>query len=500
MPLQVFIVPRTLLLIMILAFILFHTLTAAEQDPRAEEQLPSFWMRQAQDQLSERLARTKDAITDSRRAKNVVMFLGDGLSLTTLTAARILKGQRRGGRGEEAQLAVERFPFAGLSKTYCIDEQTPDSACTATAYLGGVKTHSGTVGQSASGERVESVLQWAQRAGKATGVVTTTRLTDASPAGAYAHVRRRGEELEIARQLVEEEPGRKLHVILGGGLGKFADERRDGKDLLAQWHENNPNGCFARSLKELRNCTGDDTGSLLGVFSDNHMAYHLAASKEQPRLCEMAAAAIEKLEQKSQEDGNGSGYFVFIEGGRIDHGHHETRVGYALDEMLEFDAAVEAVVRMTDPRETLLVVTADHSHTLSMAGYAKRGTPILGMDAQQRDLNGVPYSTLNYAIGKWQSLDKEGRRESPSKTLSPTSYTPSYIHGRKGVHSGEDVAVFAMGPQSHLFGGVMEQNLLPHLMGYAACLGSGVTICNQDKDQDKDKDLETETEADPDSS
>ncbi|XP_016986816.1 alkaline phosphatase, tissue-nonspecific isozyme [Drosophila rhopaloa] len=465
--------------------ILVQSLIFAEQVQPAEEQLASFWLRQAQDQLHERLARTKDSIADGRRAKNMVMFLGDGLSITTMTAARILKGQRRGGRGEEAQLAVERFPFAGLSKTYCIDEQTPDSACTATAYLGGVKTRSGTVGQSAGGEQVDSVLQWAQRAGKATGVVTTTRLTDASPAGAYAHVPRRGEELEIARQLVEDEPGCNLHVILGGGLGKFADERRDGKDLLSQWRQSNPSGCFSRSLKELRNCSGA-TGALLGLFSDNHMSYHLAASKEQPRLCEMAATAIEKLEQKSQEEGNG--YFVFIEGGRIDHGHHETRVGYALDETLEFDAAVEAVAKMTDPRETLLVVTADHSHTLSMAGYARRGTPILGMDEQQRDLNGVPYSTLNYAIGKWQSLDKDGRRESPSKTLSPTSYTPSYIHGRKGVHSGEDVAVFAMGPQAHLFGGVMEQNLLPHLMGYAACLGSGVTLCNHDQDAAADAD------------
>eukprot|EP00099_Drosophila_melanogaster_P017134 NP_573047.1 uncharacterized protein Dmel_CG8105 [Drosophila melanogaster] len=461
--------------------ILALSVPMVEQVQPADELLSSHWLRQAQSQLRERLARTKDSIADVRQAKNVVMLLGDGLSITTLTAARILKGQRRGGRGEDAQLAVEQFPFSGLSKTYCIDEQTPDSACTATAYFGGVKTHSGTVGQSGSGERVDSVLQWAQRAGKATGVVTTTRLTDASPAGAYAHVSRRGEELEIARQLVEEEPGRNLNVILGGGLGKFADERRDGKDLLAQWRESNPNGCFSRSLKELRNCT-DATGTLLGIFSDSHMSYHLAASKELPRLCDMAAAAIEKLERKSQEDGNG--YFVFIEGGRIDHGHHETRVGYALDEMVEFDAAVETVIQMTDPRDTLVVVTADHSHTLSMSGYAKRGTPILGMDAQQRDVNGVPYSTLNYAIGKWQSLDKDGRRESPSKTLSPTSYTPSYIHGRKGVHSGEDVVVFAMGPQSHLFGGVMEQNLLPHIMGYAACLGNGLTLCNQDKDAD----------------
>ncbi|XP_020812212.1 alkaline phosphatase, tissue-nonspecific isozyme [Drosophila serrata] len=443
-----------------------------------DEQLASYWIRQAQEQLQQRLARLRDSSPDKRRAKNVVMLLADGLSITTLTAARILKGQRGGGTGEESLLAVERFPYAGLSKTYCIDAQIPDSACTSTAYLGGVKTRVGCLGQSASGEPVDSLMQLAQRAGKVTGVVTTTRLTDASPAGGYAHVSRRGEELEIARQLMEEEPGRNFKVLLGGGLGKFADERRDGKDLLLQWRQTNPQGCYCRSLTELKNCSGN--GSLLGIFGDSHMPYHLAATKEQPRLSDLTAAALEKLEQQSRV--NGRGYVVFIEGGRIDHGHHETRVGYALDETLEFDEAVETALRMTDPQETLLVVTSDHSHTLTMAGAANRGTSILGMDEQlQRDLDGVPYSTLNYAVGKWQSSDNAGRRMSPKKKLSPTSFTPSFIKGRKGVHAGEDVVVFAMGPQAHLFGGIMEQNLLPHLMSYAACLGKGLTLCNQDQ-------------------
>ncbi|XP_033249501.1 alkaline phosphatase, tissue-nonspecific isozyme [Drosophila miranda] len=433
-----------------------------------EELTASYWLKQARDQVAARLDRTQDTVTDGRRAKNIIMMLGDGLSITTLTAARILKGQRLGRSGEETKLAVEEFPYSGLCKTYCTNEQAPDSACTATAYLGGVKTSSGTVGQSAAGEKVDSLSMWAHRSGKATGLVTTTRVTDASPAAAYAHVARRSDELEIARQLVDEEPGRHFKVILGGGFGKFGLDRRDGRDLVQSWQSAHPESCLARSLSELRGCVSSN-GSMLGLFSDSHMAYHQAAHKEQPRLSEMTAVAIERLSEHPD------GYFVFIEGGRIDHGHHETRVGYALDEMLEFDAAIEMALRLTDPKETLIVVTADHSHTLTMSGYAKRGTPILGMDDLQRDVNGIQYSTLNYAIGKWQSQGKNGQRESPGKTLSQTSFTPSYINGRKGVHSGEDVAVFAIGPQSHLFGGIMEQNLLPHLMGYAAGLDSGDT-------------------------
>ncbi|XP_023174585.2 alkaline phosphatase, tissue-nonspecific isozyme [Drosophila hydei] len=462
--------PRLALLMVLNCFAAVAYGTERQAEPKEDERNASYWMDQAQQQLDVRLLRSRKAGGgDIRVARNIIMLMGDGLSITTLTAARILKGQLAGYSGEESQLAVEQFPYSGLSKTYCTDSQTADSACAATACLTGIKTNYGSIGQSAQGVKVESILNWAQDAGKATGIVTTTRLTDASPAAAYAHVQRRSQELDIARQLIEDAPGRHLNVILGGGLGKFASERSDGRDLLKQWQTANPDGCFATTLLELHDCSATN-GSLLGVFSDSHMAYHLAASREQPRLRDMTEAAIQRLEQAPQ------GYFVFIEGGRIDHGHHETRAGYALDEMLELDEAIEMAVRLTNPNETLIVVTADHSHTLTMAGYANRGTSILGLDLSQRDLDGIPYSTLNYAIGKWQSLNKAGKRESPGPHLSKTSFTPSYILG-KGVHSGEDVAVFALGPQSHLFSGVMEQNLLPHLMAYAACLGQGVTIC-----------------------
>ncbi|XP_030378103.1 alkaline phosphatase, tissue-nonspecific isozyme [Scaptodrosophila lebanonensis] len=463
-----------ILLGLIIHLWLLRLLCSAAEFDTPDERTASYWMKQAQQQLAERLARTRH-LTDNRVAKNIVFLLGDGLSITTVTAARILKGQRMGHSGEESRLAVENFTYAGLSKTYCTDSQTADSACTATAYMSGVKTNMGAIGQSASGEHVEPITLWAQRAGKATGIVTTTRLTHASPAGAYAHVPRRSQELDIARQLLEQEPGRQFHVILGGGLGKFASERSDGRNLIQQWHDAHPGGCFVRSLSELQACRVGN-GSVLGVFNDNHMAYHLAAPKDQPRLCDMTKAAIEHLSAASP-----NGYYVFIEGGRIDHGHHETRAGYALDETLEFDAAVETAARLTDEQDTLIVATSDHSHTLSLAGYAKRGTSILGQDDSNRDTNGVPYSILNYAVGKWQSLNKAGKRENPGPHLRETSFTPSYIRGKTGVHAGEDVAVFAQGPQAHLFSGIMEQNLLPHLMSYAACLGDGTTVCQKQR-------------------
>jgi len=131
------------------------------------------------------------------RAKNVIVFLGDGMSLPTVAAARILEGQRAGGSGEEHQLSFETLPHTALAKTYNTDFQTPDSAGTMTAIATGAKTRFGVVGVGQAGERGDcaasrsnallSILELAENVGMATGVVTTTRVTHATPASVYAH-------------------------------------------------------------------------------------------------------------------------------------------------------------------------------------------------------------------------------------------------------------------------------------------------------------------------
>ncbi|KAI4455921.1 alkaline phosphatase [Holotrichia oblita] len=150
-----------------------------------------YWINQAQATLRAKRARE----LNKNVAKNVIMFLGDGLSIGTLKAARVWLGQQRGEDGEATKLAMEEFPYAGLSKTYCLDAQTADSACSATAYLAGVKTNDGAIGVNGKSvncntnldvsNHVFSIAKWSQDVGKKTGIVTTTRVTHASPAGKF---------------------------------------------------------------------------------------------------------------------------------------------------------------------------------------------------------------------------------------------------------------------------------------------------------------------------
>ncbi len=131
-------------------------------------------------------------------AKNLIMMIGDGMGISTVTAGRIRKGQKEGMNGEEYITYMESMPHLALSKTYNIDAQTADSAGTATAYLCGIKTRAGIIGlnghakykncNSSLNAKVDSILKWAHKAGKSVGIVTTTRITHASPAGSFAHV------------------------------------------------------------------------------------------------------------------------------------------------------------------------------------------------------------------------------------------------------------------------------------------------------------------------
>ncbi|XP_050503722.1 membrane-bound alkaline phosphatase-like isoform X1 [Diabrotica virgifera virgifera] len=462
----------------------------------AAEKDKQFWYRKAASAIQDRLARK----INQNIAKNVILFLGDGMSIPTISATRVYIG------GEEQQLSFEKFPYTGFSKTYCVDHQTADSACSATAYLGGVKGNRGTVGVTAAvnksnctamndpNNHVESIARLFQLKNKRTGLVTTTRVTHASPAGVYAHTANRHWESDtdvlddhenpkecedIAHQLVFGETGKHLNVILGGGRKKFIpayvkDEegkrghRSDHLDLIRLWMEQKETMKASyeyvwnkEQLLNLRN----DTEYLLGLFEPNHMPYNLERDNEtDPSLEEMTEAAIEVLQRGPE------GYFLFVEGGKIDKAHHASAPHKALDETAEFAKAVQRAVELTNEEDTLIVVTADHAHTMSYAGYAKRGSDVFGYGGIANDDD--YYTILSYANGPGYKSRKNKKRYVPSEgDLDKISTKwPALAPLRVETHGADDVGIFVRGPKAHHFTGVMEQNVLPHLMALAACV------------------------------
>ncbi|XP_030371539.1 membrane-bound alkaline phosphatase [Scaptodrosophila lebanonensis] len=466
------------------------------------EENNEYWRSQATEFVRAKLA----SQPNKNRAKNVIMFLGDGMGVTTTSATRNVIG------GEEKELSFERFPYTGLSKTYSVDKIVPDSACTATAYLCGVKAQEGTIGVTGAVPRtdckamldesthVDSIAKWAIDAGKWAGLVTTTRVTHASPSGVYAHIAERDWEndvevssdcgqnsgvQDIAYQLINGEVGSKLKLIMGGGRKHFVDstlsaegKRADGLNLIEEFQQAGAGNVYVSTSDELEAVNLQETDRLLGLFNEDHLLYHLETNENttQPTLEQMTRKAIEYMNQSDE------GYFLFIEGGRIDQAHHMNKARMALDETVQFSNAIAAARELTDEEDTLIVVTADHSHVFSYGGYPYRGNDIFGT-APVTAKDGKPYMVLSYANGPSAAnfyTAEELERVDPTTRVvgAHNDEFPAGVPLIDDTHGGDDVAVYASGPWSHLFTGVYEQNTIPHMMAYASCLGDGLTVCN----------------------
>ena len=424
-----------------------------------------------------------------QRAKNVILFIGDGMGISTVTAARIYAGQKQGQTGEEYVLPFENFDHVALVKTYNSNAQVPDSAGTASAMNTGVKTNIGmlgfgpgaTLGDCASGKgnEVPLVSEEARDKGKALGIVSTARITHATPAAVYARSVSRNWEgdseipedqrglgcMDIARQLVETP----FDVALGGGSAAFFGEGKGGRrldagaDLPGEWTAKT-GGTFATSMDEM---TAAPAGKpLLGLFSPSHMTFTADRTPEstEPTLTDMTATAVGRLRADPQ------GYYLMVESERIDHGHHAGQAGYALEEAVEFARAIQWAIDNTDPEETLILVTADHSHVFTMAGYPRRGNDILGLvvppagggedgdtgEGPSLAADGKPYTTLGYGNGP--GAIKPGGREMPETGVA--AHQQAAIPTGSETHGGEDVALYANGPGAQNVRGVMEQNVI----------------------------------------
>ena len=450
--------------------------------------------------------------------RNAILFIGDGMGVSTVTAARIFAGQQHGATGEENVLSFERFPNVALVKTYTTDMQVPDSAGTMSAIVTGVKTRNGVLSVAPSlqrgdcagtaGAALPTLLQEAEKAGLRTGVVSTTRITHATPAAAYAHAADRNWEADakvpkehralckdIALQLVEFEHGDGVDVVLGGGRGMFlpetsADpeepgeqgERQDGRDLVQEWLASRPGRQYAWNDAQFRAASPE--GQILGLFSHSHMQFEADRAADaggEPSLAAMTRAAIRRLSQAPR------GYLLIVEGGRIDHAHHFGNAYRSLVDTVALADAVQVAMEATNPRDTLVMVTADHSHTLTISGYPRRGNPILGYVAaggeRQTDALGRPYTTLSYANGpgfrqqgalsglwsfvtRFIGFDGENADDPQAPDYQQAAAWPLLSE----THGGEDVAAYATGPGAEAVRGVMEQNALHGVLRSALLL------------------------------
>jgi alkaline phosphatase len=510
------------------------------------------YFKQAQAQMQRILTQPRN----TNRAKNVILVVGDGMGFSTVTATRIYEGQARGVDGESNVLSWEAFPYMAASKTYSSDAQITDSAPSAVAMTAGVKTINDVMGidhtsvlddcDSQKTKAVTTLWEMAETIGMSTGAVTTARLTHATPGATYSHIANRDWEADsdmppealaagckdIAAQLVEMAYGDGFEVAMGGGRSNFlpetaADpedegetgERKDGRDLTQEWLARYPNGgAYIWSQEQFDAIGPASTDHLLGLFERSHMEYEHDRPTDtagEPSLAEMTEKAIDILSQ------NPEGFLLLIEGGRIDHGSHDGNAFRTLTDGVAMNEAVKAALRKVDLDETLIVVTGDHSHTLTIAGYAKRGNPILGISIGVDDEpiladDGKPYTTIGFANGPGGMKAPEAAAEpvladDPSATSaaagdaggmqaaeaggepSTTGAAGDAVRAPEGraaltmeeatapdfiqqalvplpseTHGGEDLGIYAIGPWSHLFQGTVEENYTFHVMDFAA--------------------------------
>ena len=294
------------------------------------------------------------------------------------------------------------------------------------------------------------------------GIVSTARLTHATPAAMYSHCPMRNWEadtdlppgsqgcVDIATQLLESMEAGKVVLALGGGRRSF---QTDSRDLITRWIDGQ--GRYMATTGDLR--AWDKKGRALGLFSSSHMDWEVEREQGedgQPSLAEMTRAALERL-----QGGDNQGFMLMVEAGRIDHAHHQNMAKMAMEETLALEEAVQVVMEMTAREDTLVIVTADHSHAVTINGYPERGNPILGSVLRpSRNLGMVtdsgiqPFTTISYANGPgykdhfdpstgfWRNITGMDLESNTFRQMG-AFYLPDETHG------GEDVTVYAIGPQ-----------------------------------------------------
>ncbi|MFC7322583.1 alkaline phosphatase [Halobacillus campisalis] len=417
---------------------------------------------------------------DTSEVKNVIYMIPDGYSAGYATNYRWFKGED----------SVFDPHLKGMMKTYSNDTEVTDSAAAGTAMATGEKTNNGMVGVTPDGEELDSILSASENAGKSSGLVATSTITHATPAVFASHVADRDNEASIAPQLLEHD----VDVLLGGGKEIFLPESEGGQqeeNLLQQAQDDGYS--FVENKDQLMDLENEE--KILGLFADGPLSSELGREQtEEPSLSEMTSTAIDSLSQ--DEDG----FFLMVEGSQIDWAGHAHDAAWAMNDVAAFEKAVEEALEYAkQDKETLVVIAGDHETggmTVGSNGeYDVKQDIVQGISAtgeQMAEQLNEDASNIEQVVQEHTGLELTEEEVEEIRSAEETANVINDIVSDRALvgwtssaHTGVDVPIYAYGPSSDEFSGLVNNTDLPKKM--AESMGVELTGASNGDDSWKDQ-------------
>ncbi|MED0906512.1 alkaline phosphatase [Bacillus cereus] len=399
----------------------------------------------------------------SKKVKNVIFLIPDGFSASYASSYYWYKG---------SSSLMDQI-LVGMVRTHSANKQVTDSAAAATAMATGVKTNNRMISVSPSGETLPTILEASKKAGKSTGLVSTTTITDATPASFAAHVGTRADEVDIAPQLIENN----VDVLFGGGKNFFLPVAEGGKQPTRNLIVEAKKKGYQLIEKGEQLATTKATGKILGLFADESMAPELdRMNTNQPSLEDMTTMAISTLEKDRD------GFFLMVEGSQIDVAGHEHDAARAMKEVESFEKAVKVSLDYAKNNgETLILIAGDHDTggmTIGRDGIFTTQVEILRKVSASgtfmtQQVNSEK-SNIKEVLKQYASIDLTDQEVTQIKEAADMTLAINDVISERAVigwttvgHTGVNNPVYAYGPSSDGFRGLHDNIDFPKLIAKA---------------------------------
>ena len=367
----------------------------------------------------------------------IIVFVGDGLTTGSITAARLYEG------GADHRLTLEKFPNMAILSNYANDFAVPDSAAAASAIATGQKVNNRSIATDTNGKPIASILELAREHGRSTGLITTGNLTDAASAAFYTHATNFTDIQNFATQLTD---NGNINVVLGGGASAFTPEskgglRKDGRDLLLEMRQKGQE--VVRSKAELENLPSFLSSNLIGIFSGANLSYSnkIENGSQQPSLSDMVRRAIEILQF------NTSGYVLVVDAELSGRAAEQNDGEHAISEIIDLDHAIATAQKYAGEKSLIIAVGKHATGGMSLNGYPLRqdhGVALLGT-------NSFGYPSITWSTGP----------NGPNTNLPDTNKNePASFYAPTAISSAGDVVAVGIGQGSQSLKGFLDNTFV----------------------------------------